>query len=123
MLAGFVPSSIAAKLNGRGFNNFDEFRNAFWQEVAADKDLSSQFSERDLSLMRKGYAPIADKEQRLGRQRSYILHHIMPIKQGGSVYDMNNIMIVTPLFHNSTLIPEFHYNLGGTNQASKNGAQ
>ncbi|WP_413667267.1 RHS repeat-associated core domain-containing protein [Mucilaginibacter sp. Mucisp86] len=112
--AGPVPSSIAAKLSGRGFNSFDEFRSAFWKEVAADKDLASQFSKSNITLMSKGNAPIAVKEQALGGQQSYILHHIIPISRGGDVYDMNNIMITTPLYHNSTLTPQYHYG-GPTN--------
>jgi RHS repeat-associated protein len=113
--AGFVPNSIAAKLNGRGFNNFDEFRSAFWKEVANDKDLASQFSKQNVARMQKGLAPFASDTQASGGQTTYILHHITPIYTGGSVYDLDNIMIVTPLFHNSTLTPEYHYNFKETN--------
>jgi hypothetical protein len=35
-----------------------------------------------------------------------------PIYNGGGVYDLNNIIIVTPLMHQSILDPKFHFNIG-----------
>jgi len=55
--AGFVPAQIAQRLAGRNFKNFDRFREAFWQEVAADANLSKGFTFDDLVAMRKGNAP------------------------------------------------------------------
>jgi hypothetical protein len=49
--------------------------------------------------MLKGRAPLVSDAQRLGNRATYELHHLGPIGQGGSVYDMGNIIVATPLFH------------------------
>lgn len=55
-----------------------------------------------LSRMRKnGYSPIVDFPDSHLSQKTFILHHVIPISEGGGVYDMDNIRIVTPLSHNS----------------------
>ncbi|MFR5451681.1 MAG: HNH endonuclease signature motif containing protein [Roseburia hominis] len=36
------------------------------------------------------------------------LHHIIPINQGGSVYSVDNLVVVTPRYHAEILIPEVH---------------
>ena len=46
----------------------------------------------------------------MGSCPSYILHHINPIYNGGGVYDLNNLVIVTPLMHQNILDPNFHFN-------------
>lgn len=110
--AGLFPKSVADKLKGKQFNNFDEFRQQFWKTVAEDADLSPQFSVQNLAKMKNGNAPTPLPEQWLGGQTSYILHHKTPINQGGAVYDMDNLYIVTPRFHKEILAPEFHFGYG-----------
>ena len=39
---------------------------------------------------------------------TYQLHHIIPINQGGSVYSVDNLVVVTPRYHAEILIPEVH---------------
>ncbi len=40
----------------------------------------------------------------------YQLHHLRPIHAGGGVYDLSNIVIVTPLYHaRGHLLPALHY--------------
>ena len=41
----------------------------------------------------------------------YQIHHIIPIGRGGEVYNFNNLVIVTPLYHCSML--EYKYHQGG----------
>lgn len=59
--------------------------------------------------MRSGKAPIASKTQWDGKNKSYVLHHKTPIQHGGGVYDMNNIIIVTPRYHKEVLDKSYHY--------------
>lgn len=110
--AGLFPKSVAEKLSGKKFANFDEFRNEFWKTIADDPVLSKQFSPEDIPIMKNGLAPRAPKTQELGGQVKYILHHKTPINQGGAVYDMDNLIIVTPKFHKEILAPAYHYGYG-----------
>lgn len=97
-----IPAQIAELLKSREFRNFDAFRRQFWKAVANDPELSKQFDEMSLSRMRKnGYSPIVDFPDSHLSQKTFILHHVTPISEGGGVYDMDNIRIVTPLSHNS----------------------
>jgi hypothetical protein len=110
--AGQFPKSVADKLKGKQFANFDQFREAFWMEVANDPSLANQFKPQNIGRMKNGNAPIALEEQWLGGQKSYVLHHKTPINQGGAVYDMDNLYIVTPRYHKEILDPAFHYGYG-----------
>lgn len=77
--AGLVPGQVAAKLEGRRFNNFGEFRSAMWRAAAEVPELAAQFSPSNLGRVRQGFAPIASVPQQYGKQRSYILHHRVPV--------------------------------------------
>jgi filamentous hemagglutinin len=83
------------------FQNFDEFRQAFWKEVANDPVLSKQFDydPKNIYRMKNGYAPRADIDQQVGGRKSYELDHNQEIQNSGNVYDMNNIIIRTPYNH------------------------
>ena len=107
--AGVFPQQIADQLSGQSFNSFQDFRQAFWQAVASDPDLSAQFSSSNLSRMSQGLAPYAPSSQQVGGSMSYILHHIEPLQYGGELYGMNNLMIVTPRYHIEVLDPNYHF--------------
>ncbi|MDY7080599.1 MAG: RHS repeat-associated core domain-containing protein [Chloroflexota bacterium] len=99
---GRIPGQIAARLRGQSFANFDEFRSAFWMAVANDPILASQFSLANQSLMAYGQAPYAVPTQQTGvgrAQQKYNLHHLQSVVEGGGVYDLDNIVIVTPRYH------------------------
>ncbi len=49
--------------------------------------------------MKKGNAPFVRKAQQLGKRQRYELDHNHEIQYGGGVYDMNNIIVRTPLNH------------------------
>ena len=106
---GVIPREIADRLRNRTFNNFNKFRNTFWQEVA-NSSYANEFCQSNISRMQQGLAPKAVKEQHYGKISSYILHHINPIHNGGGVYDIDNLVISTPLMHQSILDPNFHFN-------------
>lgn len=109
-----VPEQVAAQLRGRAFANADEFRRAFWMAVA-NSDLVSQFNSRDLQLMRLGFAPIVENaREHYGGRRTYMIHHRRTIASGGAVYDMSNMLIVTPNRHQDILPPSEHFGRPGT---------
>ncbi|MDA5499307.1 S-type pyocin domain-containing protein [Yersinia aleksiciae] len=94
-----IPAHIADQLRGRRFSTFDKFREAFWLAVGHDPELSGQFSPLNQNRMKKGYAPYpVPIEQIVGREK-FELHHFIPIKDGGAVYDADNLRVVTPKNH------------------------
>ena len=97
--AGRIPGQIAKRLSGRQFNAFDNFREAFWKAVAADSDLSQQFGPSSLREMTAGRAPFAPASGQVGGRIKYEIDHLNEIQNGGGVYDMNNLIIRTPLNH------------------------
>jgi|GEM_PF-1881201 len=110
--AGFFPKSIADKLKNIDFKDFNEFRQTFWKTVADEPNILGQFDSQSVQRMQNGFAPFTEATQQLGGQKNYILHHITPINQGGAVYDMSNLMIVTPRYHKEILDPAYHYGYG-----------
>ena len=94
-----IPSQIADKLRGREFGSFDAFRRAVWGEVGKEATLTSQFNESNKKALRKGYSPFPPEAEQVGGRTRYELHHITPIKDGGAVYNIDNIRILTPKRH------------------------
>ena len=94
-----VPKQVADKLSGRSFNNFDQFREAFWKEMSSDPVVRQQFSPSSQALMKNGNAPYAIPSQSRGNRKVYELDHHKEIRDGGSVYDLDNIIIRTPNNH------------------------
>ena len=111
--AGKLPKQIADKMRGMEFRNFDKFRQTFWKLVADDPNLSKEFKTADLRNMKTGLAPVVDSTQRTNGANSYQLHHVKPIHDNGGVYDLSNIIIVTPRYHKEMLDPKYHR--GGKN--------
>nr|WP_290447693.1 S-type pyocin domain-containing protein [Pseudomonas sp. 21LCFQ02] len=94
-----VPARIANQLRGMRFNNFSRFREAFWRLVAADEVLGKQFIPSEISRMKQGYAPVVPENQRSGARQVFEIHHIEFISNGGAVYDVDNLIIMTPKGH------------------------
>jgi RHS repeat-associated protein len=110
--AGVFPRQIAGRLQGRTFDSFGDFRQAFWTEVGGDAELSAGFSPANIARMQNGNAPFTASSQQFGGGRNYVLHHVQPIQHGGGVYDMDNLAVVTPLYHSQILSPSYHYGNG-----------
>ena len=109
--AGVIPKEIADKLREKQYNNFDEFRNDFWKAVA-ETDYANEFlingDPKNYYRMKNGGAPLVVSNQAINGSFTYQLHHIIPINQGGSVYSVDNLVVVTPRYHAEILIPEVH---------------
>ena len=110
--AGLFPKSIADKLRGKQFTNFDDFKQQFWKAVADEPSVANQFDANSNQRMQGGLSPFTDVSQQIGGMKNYVLHHKKPINQGGAVYDMDNLYILTPKFHKEILAPAYHYGYG-----------
>ncbi len=110
--AGKVPGQVARALQGKEFKSFDDFREAFWMEASKVPSLASQFSKSNQTLMAGGKAPFAAPGQWVGGNGRYSLHHATPIQRGGGVYDLDNIVVVTPQYHREVLDPGYHMGSG-----------
>lgn len=94
-----VPTQIADKLRDREFSSFRAFRRAFWKAVSNDETLFDQFSQLNKTDVRDGLAPSARPADQLGKRKKFEIHHIKPISEGGAVYDLNNLTVLTPKQH------------------------
>ncbi|MDT9675008.1 S-type Pyocin [Pseudomonas sp. JV414] len=97
-----IPEQIADRLRGREFSSFKAFRRAFWKAVAADSELSSQLSRLSKIETEKGLAARADQADHVGKKRKFDLHHVIPISEGGAVYEIDNLRVLTPKQHIKT---------------------
>ncbi|MCU5087370.1 hypothetical protein OCA23_29315 [Bacillus cereus] len=109
---GIIPLEVREKLAGREFKNFDHFREELWKAVA-DSSYAAEFNPWNIVGMKKGFAPFAPASQYHGKHRVYILHHKQPIHQGGDVYDLDNLIIVSPKMHQLILDPAYHFGKKG----------
>ncbi|WP_177330935.1 HNH endonuclease signature motif containing protein [Pseudomonas sp. RIT-PI-r] len=51
------------------------------------------------AIASKGLSPSADIAEHIGKRRKFEIHHINPINEGGSVYDISNLTLLTPKQH------------------------
>lgn len=94
-----IPQQIAAQLKGREFRNWKTYRQTLWKAVGNDSLLTSQFDSVSVARMKKGFAPLASKAERVGGLASLQIHHKVPISKNGDVFDADNLVIVTPRQH------------------------
>lgn len=94
-----IPTRIADVLRGQKFRDFDAFRAAFWTAVGNDPELLSQFKPTNRGKLLNGKAPFAQRPEHNGENARYEIHHIEHIKNGGAVYDVDNLSVVTPKRH------------------------
>lgn len=97
-----IPSSIAEKLSGRPFASFDKLREAIWLEVSKDPELSRHIGELNLEELSNKRAPRAPLADHVGKRVKYEIHHKHWVSDGGSVYDLDNLIIMTPKEHIQT---------------------
>ncbi|OAT54887.1 colicin-like bacteriocin tRNase domain-containing protein [Providencia heimbachae] len=94
-----IPEQVANKLRGKKFKTCDDFRKKFWEAVSKDPVLRKQFIKGNQNRMSKGLAPRARNKGTVGGRRSFEIHHDTPISEGGEVYNIDNLRIVTPKRH------------------------
>ncbi len=94
-----VPAQIADQLRGREFRNFRAFREAFWKAVAGDPELAAQFDRSALASMKDGQSPFVKESEQVGKRVKIELHHRKYISEGGGVYEVDNIVAMTPRRH------------------------
>ena len=97
-----VPVQIAGQLRGKEFRNFRAFREAFWKAVANDAELANQFDPSSLATMKKGRSPHAVEREQVGKRLRIELHHKNYISEGGDVFGLDNISLLTPKRHIET---------------------
>jgi len=93
-----IPTRIADQLRGKVFSRWGKMREAIWKAIAKDPELSKNFTEVNLNKMRNGGSPFAETGF-AGNKRVLELHHVHPIAEGGAVYDLDNLAIMTPKAH------------------------
>jgi hypothetical protein len=98
---GLIPEEIASKLRGQQFKSWEDFREKFWAAVGDSTILTEDFSPSAVTTMKGMGAPASGgpKGGALGGRFRYELHHITPIENGGGVYDLDNIVVVSPRTH------------------------
>ncbi|MFM9384467.1 S-type pyocin domain-containing protein [Pseudomonas sp. UV AK001] len=94
-----IPTRIADALRGQTFGSFDTFRGAFWRAVSNDPELFSQLSEDDQARVLTGNAPTVRFRDSVGKRVTYEIHHVELIRDGGAVYDVDNLRVNTPRNH------------------------
>lgn len=97
-----IPAQVGEALAGKQFNTFDDLRSAIWENIGSNPDLTAGFSRQNIAQMQNGFAPFAPSEylnESGAFGQSFNLHHEVPISEGGSVYDLSNLQIVSPRTH------------------------
>jgi hypothetical protein len=94
-----IPDTIANILKGKKFSTFGKFREAVWEAIAADEKIRPQFNGVNQKLMERGKSPFSVTSGKVGGREKYELHHLQSISEGGAVYDIDNIRILTPKAH------------------------
>ncbi|MEW5291046.1 S-type pyocin domain-containing protein [Erwinia papayae] len=94
-----IPSQIAEVLRGREFTSFDAFRRAVWKAASEDPDLNVQFKIQNQQNIANGKSPFVRKSEQAGGRKRHELHHVAPVNEGGAVYDIDNIRVMTPKRH------------------------
>lgn len=94
-----IPAQIADKLRGREFSSFKAFRRAFWKAVESNEELMHEFSYLNQLDIKKGLSPRAPQAENVRRRVKMEIHHVVPIGEGGMVYDADNLRLVTPRQH------------------------
>ncbi|WP_340368602.1 HNH endonuclease signature motif containing protein [Pseudomonas hefeiensis] len=61
--------------------------------------LSQSFNERNLKHMLNGSAAYPSQLDQVGGRKKFELHHKVEVAKGGGVYDMENLVVMTPKRH------------------------
>ncbi|MNP37362.1 Colicin-E9 [compost metagenome] len=70
--------------------------------MAADQQLSAELSHISKIETLQGLAARAPQAGHVGKRQKFELHHVIPINEGGAVFDADNLRILTPKQHIET---------------------
>ncbi|MFJ4155797.1 S-type pyocin [Pseudomonas sp. NPDC089752] len=96
-MAMHLPGQILNKLAEQTFENFDDFSQAFWLAIAEDPIYSQQFVTSQLNRIKQGWPPRAPFGETAKGVRNYQICHIDPHTLGGTLYDAENLRIMSAL--------------------------
>ena len=94
-----IPTAVADTLKDRSYAEFRSLKKAIWREISKLPEATKYMTEENIQLIRKGNSPIAPYAEQNGKNVWYEIHHISPIWKEGAVYDLDNLVINTPLNH------------------------
>lgn len=97
-----IPAQVGDALMGKTFNSFDDLREAIWKQVGNNSELNSGFTSTNVQSMRGGNAPLSpalylNDSGAFGKV--FNIHHVFEVGNGGAVYDLSNLQIVSPKVH------------------------
>lgn len=64
--------------------------------------LLGQFCSDNQRKIAEGKAPIAIETEHVGERMRFEIHHVVYIKNGGDVYNVDNLAVMTPKLHVQT---------------------
>jgi len=94
-----IPEQVAAGLRGQHFATFDKFRAALWEEVSKHPELIEKFESSNKAEIQCKRSPFVRMSGQVGGRRRLEIHHIELVSEGGQVYDVDNMLIMTPRLH------------------------
>jgi hypothetical protein len=94
-----IPTAVADTLKDRSYAEFRSLKKAIWREISKLPEATKYMTEENIQLIRKGNSPIAPYAEQNGKNVWFEIHHISPIWKEGAVYDLDNLVINTPLNH------------------------
>ncbi|WP_426303944.1 LysM peptidoglycan-binding domain-containing protein [Acidovorax facilis] len=101
-----IPLQVAKQLEGQSFKTFSDLQSAVWRTIGSDAELSANFGQQAIGQMSVGnapFAPTALQNAQFGGR--FNLHHVDQIVNGGAVYDLSNLRIVSPVVHTKIHYP------------------
>ena len=94
-----IPSAVADALRDKRYSEFRNLKKAIWREMSKLPEVVENMSQKNMALIRKGNSPIAPYAEQKGGRVWYEIHHILPISEGGLVYELDNLVLNSPVNH------------------------
>jgi hypothetical protein len=69
--------------------------------MSRNPEVVAEMNAKNSDLIRQCESSIVSKSERKGGRIRYEIHHIIPASEGGSVYDIDNLVIRTPARHDT----------------------
>lgn len=98
-LGSSIPSEVAEALRDKKYSEFRNFKRAIWKHMSKLPAVVGEMNSKNFDLITQGKSPIVPKNERKGGRIRYEIHHVNPISAGGDVYNIDNLVITTPILH------------------------